>query len=1608
MATKVETAKSELIERIAAMVGSRLDPARAAGVERFLRKFYANVPPDDMLEDTADNLFSAALALWNFGLVRMAGAPKLRIYNPRLDEHGWRSPHTVLEIVNDDMPFLVDSVSAELNRRDLTVHLVIHPILHVTRDASGRLAGTDDSSAPNESYMQIHFTEQTAPAVLEDIRQGVERVLADVRSSVRDWPAMRGKMRQLIETLRTATFPVPAEEAAEARDFLAWLADDHFTFLGYREYQFADDGENANLAVTAGSGLGILSDDSVSVFDGLRNNDRLPADVRLDMRQPRVVLVMKSNSRATVHRPSYMDTIGVARVDENGRVIGEQLFVGLFTSVAYSRNPSEIPLLRRKVERVLRRAGFDPNSHDGKALLHILEGYPRDELFQISDDDLFDISLGILHLQERQRIALFVRRDRYERFVSCLIYVPRDRFSTELRLRMQDIVARAFNGRVSAFYVQMTDAALSRLHVIVTTTPGQIPEVDTNRLEAKLSEAGRSWADRLQQSFVEAHGEERGYAILRRYENAFPVSYRERFNAGAAVFDIDRIEEAIATGRIAMNLYRPVEAGPTELRFKTYNAGQQVPLSDMLPTLEHMGLKVISEMPYQVTPTGLDRPVWMHDFGMITADGSEVDIGRVKEQFHEAYGRIRARDMEDDGFNRLVLLAGLNWREVTMLRAYCKYLRQAQVAFSQAYMEETLARNGSIAVLLVRLFRAMFNPEKQANAGPRAAAIKTEIERALDHVSNLDEDRILRRFLNLIQATLRTNFFQRDANGRIKTYLSFKFDCQAIDELPLPRPLVEIWVYSPHAEAVHLRGGRVARGGIRWSDRREDFRTEVLGLMKAQMVKNAVIVPVGSKGGFVVKRPPTTGGREAMQAEVIECYKTLMRGLLDITDNRVGAQVVPPKSVVRRDGDDPYLVVAADKGTATFSDIANGVSAEYGFWLGDAFASGGSAGYDHKKMGITARGAWESVKRHFREIGHDTQAGAFTVTGVGDMSGDVFGNGMLQSPHIKLLGAFNHLHIFVDPDPDPAKSFAERQRLFDLPRSAWTDYDAALISRGGGVFDRKAKRIPLTPEIKKAFAIAADSVTPIELIQAILQAPVDLLWLGGIGTYVKAASESHVDVGDRANDALRVDGETLRCKVVGEGANLGFTQRGRIAYALKGGKNNTDAVDNSAGVDCSDHEVNIKILLNGVLQAGDLTLKQRDKLLADMTDEVGTLVLRDNYLQTQALSIAENQGWHRLDQQGRMIRALERAGKLDRALEFLPDDETMANRLAQHQGLTRPELAIMLAYSKMSLYEELLPSDLPDDPQLLDDLKRYFPTVLRERFAEQIAEHRLRREIIATVVTNSLVNRVGVTFVHVMKERTGLPSSDIARAYAVTRGVFKLRDIWGQIEALDTRVPAKVQAVMTDATLRLAESGTVWFLRNRKLPLDIAANIAAYEDGIEALIGALDGMLSEGDRQVLAKRAQSFSEQGVPEALARRVSVLEVLAPGLDIVRIAENSGAPIAKVARTYYAVGVRFHLNWLRGATGGINLDTHWDRLAVTAMVDDLYSHQRDLTLKMLDGSLDGASEQETIEHWVGERGPSVQRVEMLFADLRQLGGLDLAKLAVANRELRSLVGD
>jgi glutamate dehydrogenase len=1589
MAQRIDHLKDRLIDRVQSLAAQRLSPEALVPVRRLLSAFYANVVPEDILHREPEALYAAVMALQGFARQRSPGQAKLRLMQPRPDEGGWESEHAVLQIVNDDMPFLVDSITGALQKLDITVHLVVHPILPVSRDAEGKLLEfPEEAGGPLESLMHIEIDRQPADRYPQ-IEAALAGVLADVRAAVEDWRAMRGRTDEILADLSEDLPNLPLQELAESRDFIAWLLDDHFTFLGCRSFKFGAD----TITVEEGTGLGLLRDANVRIFDEERDLSAMPPEVKAFLRRPSMLLLAKADRASTVHRPVLMDIVGIKRFDKNGKVIGLHVLAGLYAAAAYTRPPALIPLLRRKVQNVVERAGFRSDSHDGRALQVILENYPRDELMQAGEEVLFDTTMAMLRLQERQKVALFLRRDEFGRFVSALVFIPRDRYDTALRLQIVELLEGALGGKVVAWYTQVADNPLARLHFIVRVAAGQGRDVDPLALEARLAEAARSWSDRLQEVLVDEHGEDKGLALYRRWGRAFSPVYRETYGPRTALMDLDRIEAA--KDGVGLHLYRPLESPETEVRFKIYRQGEPVHLSDVLPVFEHLGFKVISEVPHALCQGGDAQPVWIHDFTMVTNDGHNLDIESLRDRFEDAFRAVWQGLAEDDGFNRLVINAGLTWRQVMVLRAYAKYLRQAGSTFSQAYVEKSVTGNPDSAALLVKLFETRFDPAQASEAEDVHAAI----EAALEKIVSADEDRILRWFLNLLDCTLRTNYFQ------MKDYLSFKLDSKKVLGLPLPRPNVEVFVYSPRMEGIHLRGGKVSRGGIRWSDRPEDFRTEILGLIKAQMVKNAVIVPVGSKGGFILKHPPKTGGREAFMAEGIACYQTLMRGLLDITDNLVNGAVVPPANVVRRDADDPYLVVAADKGTATFSDIANGISADYGFWLGDAFASGGSQGYDHKVMGITARGAWESVKRHFREMGIDCQTQTFTAIGVGDMSGDVFGNGMLNSRHTQLLVAFDHRHIFIDPEPDAESSFVERQRMFALPRSSWADYDASKISAGGMIYPRDAKSITLTPQIKTRFAIEADHMTPNELIRILLTTPVDLLWFGGIGTYVKSEDETNAEVGDRANEALRINGKDLRCKIIGEGANLAMTQLGRIEFASAGGRSNTDAIDNSAGVDCSDHEVNIKILVDSALTSGDLTQKQRNELLAAMTDEVGHLVLRDNYLQSQAITLFEAQAPAMLDQQERFMRLLERAGRLDRAVEFLPDDAELGRRSHAGRGLTRPEIAVLLAYSKMWLYDAILESDLPDDPLLAEDLVRYFPKRLdTPEWRERMANHRLRREIVATTATNSMVNRIGGSIVARLVERTGTPPADVARAYLIARDAFGLRQVWRDIEALDNKVPATVQTAMLIEANRLIERAVSWVLTHAPRPLDMARLRVELAPGIEAVRAEFEQVLPPETTAALAARAEAYREQGVPEDLARRVAALIVLASANDIARISTRISQPVEAVGRLYFLVGGRFGLGWLRAAAEKMPAGSHWQKMASDAVIDDLYVRQASLCESVAQDGV-GKPAEEALEAWIESRKAAVLRTDQLLAELRAVGKLELASLTVASHQFAGL---
>jgi glutamate dehydrogenase len=1611
MAFRGEKEKAALIDRLAARVRRRKDDEGVADAARFLRDFYRHVVPDDILALNPADLVGAAGSIWDHLQVRKPGQPKIRIVNPVAERDGWALPHTVIEIVNDDMPFLVDSVTAELLRLRLVVHLVIHPVIRVRRNKSGRLLELCDPKVEGrdittESMMHIAVGPPVQGDFQRTIIDGLESVLSDVRLSVEDWPPMRRRLAEIVAELCESPPPVEKPEIDEAVAFLDWLDDANFTFTGYREYGFSAIGERTKLSIVPNSGLGILRDPDRTIFEGISDGVTLPEEVAQFVREAPLGLVSKANGRSTVHRSVHIDTIAIKKFGPDGKLVGERLFVGLFTSAVFHQSVRAIPLVRRKVNAVLARSGFAPDGHNGKALFHVLETLPRDDMFQFADGDLFDTAIGILHLQERPRVALFVRRDPFERFISCLIYIPRERYTTSMRGRMQRIVEEGFGGRITVFYIQVGEGPLARLQFIVRTGAGVAAAHSVEEIEAKLIEAGRDWPDDLRKALAARHGEARGSTLFMIYRSAFPGGYRERFSSEAALNDIIKLEEVIRAGVVDVDLYRPDTAGPHELRLKVFHRDTPLPLSDMLPVLENMGFMVLDEMPHQITSASRQAVVWLHDIGLIAQSGSAAELARIKANFEAAFQRVWQRDIENDGFNRLIL-AGLTWRQIVILRTYCKYLLQTNIPFGQAQVAQALAANAAIACDIVALFESLFDPNAQAGAPGAATKIRARIERALVSVQSLDDDRILRRYLNAVDSTLRTNYFQTGADGAPKPYLAVKLDSKKLDELPLPRPLVEIFVYSPRVEAIHLRGGRVARGGIRWSDRQADFRTEILGLMKAQMTKNAVIVPVGAKGGFFVKQPPTSGEREAVQAEGVACYQIFMRGLLDLTDNLVRGEIAPPKDVVRLDGDDPYLVVAADKGTATFSDIANGVARDYGFWLDDAFASGGSAGYDHKKMGITARGAWESVTRHFRELGIETRKTDFTVAGVGDMAGDVFGNGMLLSPHIKLVAAFNHLHIFIDPAPDSAKSIAERRRLFEMPRSTWADYKPDLISAGGGVFERKSKSIKVTREMRDLLDLGPkEMIAPNDLVRAILSARVDLLWFGGIGAFVKASDETHADVGDRINDGLRVNGAQLRAKVVAEGANLGVTQKGRIECALAGGRINTDFIDNSAGVSTSDHEVNIKILLGAAVAAKKLTLDARNKLLAEMTDELAGLVLLDNYRQTMALTHTAARGVAILDEAMRLMRGLERTGRLNRQVEFLPDDEALAERRAMKKGLTRPELAILLAYSKLTLFEDLMATDLPDEPFLAADVGLYFPKALRKSYGDQMTRHRLRREITATYLTNSLVNRAGPTFVSEVAGVTGGGPADVAKAYLVIRQVFGLRPIWAEIEALDFKIPAEVQTALALEILELIRRATVWMLRSGPKPLDLARTVARYADGIGRLRSHIADFVPAPLRDSIRQNVEAFVAKGVPETLASRVATLDVLFSGFDIVRISVDTGNPVDAVAKAYFALGAKCGFDFLREAAERLTPETTWQANAIAALVEDLYAEQTELTVKIVETAGGATAADAVFDAWQTANGRGFGRVQGIVDELRRIGAVDFAMLSVANREIRALL--
>ncbi|MDR0440234.1 MAG: NAD-glutamate dehydrogenase [Candidatus Accumulibacter sp.] len=1531
----------------------RLSAASADHLERYFATIDASNFPNVDLEE----LHGAAIQHTRLGQSRQPGQATIALYTPDFDRHGWHTPHTVIDIVTDDMPFLVDSLTMVIHSSGLTIHRLIHPVLGVERDAAGvfqRSAERGAAGTHAEAWIHFEIDRIAGDAVTEALHRKIAGVLDDIRAAVDDF----AEMRQHVETAVGKLENAPSADSEEIIEFLRWAARENFIFLGYAYYHAGADG--TLLVREADGGLGLLRRADHARFGRCRAG--LPNQIADLEKLPSALTLTKADARSIVHRSGYLDYIGVRERDVDGKIVGEHVFVGMYAAHVYHISTTDIPVVRRKVAAVRAACGFSPGGHNDKTLRNILETYPRDELIEIDVADLQRIGYGIVMLHEHQRARVFLRNDRWCRYVSALIYIPRDRFDTTLRLRVMEMISNTLRAGSVDFFIDVNESRLARLHLIARTPDGNRYQYDAEAIEADVARIVRGWQDELQHNLIEHAGEGRGNALLRRYAVTLPLAYQDQVPPSSAVTDLECLEAAETSGKVEIKLNAPYGEDGSHQHIKLFLKGRPRPLSTVLPVFENLGLTVLSEQPFRLT----DLDLSIADFAVQLPSPEALEDETTRAAFVELLGRLLREEAENDGFNRLTLLAGLDAARINVLRAYGRYLRQAGLPFSQVYIERCLSSHPRIARLLSDLFHARFAPDA---TDAQAEETDRELTAALAQVSNLDDDRILSGYRTAFHATMRTNAWQRDAEGRPKEYLSFKISSKLVPFLPKPLPLYEIFVYNQRVEGIHMRGSSVSRGGLRWSDRMEDYRTEGLALMKAQMVKNVVGVPLGAKGCFVGKQLPPASERDAWLAEGIACYQTYIRGLLDITDNLVGGKVVPPANVRRHDGDDPYFVVAADKGTATFSDYANAIATEYGFWLGDAFASGGSAGYDHKGMGITSRGAWEAVKRHFRELGHDTQTQPFTAIGIGDMSGDVFGNGLLRSNKTLLVAAFDHRHIFLDPNPDPEMSFGERQRLFKLPRSSWDDYNKSLISEGGGVWPRSARSIPVSPQVRARLDVSQEQMTPNELISAILKAPVDLFYNGGIGTYVKASSQSQQDANDRVNDAIRIDAAELRARVVGEGGNLGFTQSARIEYAMGGGLNYTDAIDNSAGVDTSDHEVNIKILTSSLLQSGDMTTKQRDTLLASVTDDVGLRVLVDNYQQTQAVSLETANGKELLKAHAQLIRHLEACAGLDRAVEFLPDEKHLIERTRMDLGLTAPEIAVLLAYSKIALKQAILETELPDTPVFQKLLTSYFPDAIANTCAGQIPSHPLRREIITTKIVSRLVNRMGTTFSQQIGDETGADLTRVVSAWYAASELLDAEALWKEIEALDLKIPSAQQMALMMALRDLVSVATRQILASQVAGAGIDDIVASYRDAVT--------------QAMAVARADKEGVDSIIALLDARMNITDVF----ELVDLARAGRHSLEEVAASCAKLDVALDLAWFGNAVGKLPAANRWQVRARAQLAGDL----RALRQSLLQSDLDDAA----------TTGPARGVIEELKRNAPQ----DLAMLSAGLSEIRRL---
>ncbi len=1572
----------------------------------FTRHFYDGLPLADLEQIPAAIGADIAQIVYSNLAKRNTGTPDIHISTPDFLSTHYHRQRIAISVINNDMPFLVDSLSMALKRLGFTIYRTIHPQLYVDRDNAGILTGmrqeaTEDSLTESCIYFELSPLPENMSK--DDLRAQLITTLQFVQHAVKDWRVMMAKAREVSTHIVTTDSILPKEDIEEACDFFDWLLSKNFIFLGFVEYDFYDKDGNECFTPVFGSELGVFKVDHTDLLQ--RGLSCLPPEVRHFALQRDPVEITKSNRHSRVHRDVPMDYIGIKRYNTDGNVIGESRFLGLFTSPVYYQKTQEIPYIRRKVSKVIEDAGFDKSGHSGKALQAALEFFPRDELFQISVEDLLTISLGIVSLEERPDIGVFFRRDRFERFMSCFVYMPRDKYNTFVRQEIGRILERHLKGTISVFYSQITDSPLARVNFIIQTQPGHIPSPDQAVLQQELRFVINFWIDSLRDALQDELGEKRGERLYRQYIKAFPKSYINTTPIPAAIEDIELLEQVTKQKQTRFYLFKSVKTERWHLKMYSYSV--KTPLSDILPIFENTGFKVRDVVHYEIHPVIEDHKntLLIRDFTLIPQSKTTIPFTEMKSLVEDVLAQVWVRQAENDSLNALAMTAGLSARQITMIRAYMRYAKQANLGYSDTYIAQTLCKHASLTRLLVELFETRFNPAtaQQNNASGGKRCYQQLID-GLTNVDNLAEDKIIRFFADTMQATLRTNFYQHTTDNTRKDYLSFKLDSVNVPGLPLPRPFREIFVYSMTTEGIHLRGGEIARGGLRWSDRLEDFRTEVLGLMKAQLVKNTVIVPTGSKGGFVVKHAEPFENREARQEAGIASYRQFLSGMLDITDNRRDEQIIRPEHTVCYDKEDPYLVVAADKGTATFSDIANALSHDYRFWLDDAFASGGSVGYDHKKMGITARGAWVSVQQHFLEMGN-TMNTPFTVAGIGDMSGDVFGNGMLLSRNIQLVAAFNHLHIFIDPTPDPAISFTERERLFTQASGSWDQYKADLISQGGGVFSRTLKTIALTPQMQQLLGTDITEAAPSEIIRLILKAPVDLLWNGGIGTYVKASYETDDIVGDPGNNNVRINGNELRCKIVGEGGNLGLTQHGRIEYARHGGHINTDAIDNSAGVDCSDHEVNIKIALGKAVEQQDMTMEARNTLLASMTDEVAELVLEDNRQQNNALSVAECHAPQILDLHTNFIQTLEREGILDRKVEFLPNDKQLTDLKAANLGLTRPEIAVLLAYSKISLYKTLSQSHMVSSDLFEDTLLQYFPSQLQSQCKTHLLAHPLRSNIVATILTNDIINRAGITYVHSIQHDTGHEVCNIVRAYVVVCEIFDLYHLWDGIEALKDSITGETHMTLMVNITRFLERMSLWFLSNCPQPLDIEKTLKQYGERIKHYTDTHEKFLSDSMRDERLHTTRHWIERHVPESISKHIANLESLISACDIAMIDQHTPHSMEVVGTLYYELGARLQLGWLRMFVATFPAETRWEKLAIHNAINELYEQQRRLSEAVIITLCDDDTCHATIDRWVEANHSHIQRFQQLVREIRSSEQHDLSMLIVVLRQLSSI---